>query len=326
MAHDESGTLLYLSRADVVATGLDIQTVERAVEQVFVDKALGRIQYHPKTTVKPSHGLGYFLGMPGDVVEPPVAGIKWVGLAPPSPGGGPHIVGLIVLSDSKTCAPLAVLDATWITGVRTAAVTAVGARMLANPGSSTITFIACGLQARTHLDALRLHFPITDVIAVSRRAETAAAFADHVTGLGLKARVAVNAEDAVRAADIVVSSVPPSPGLKPFLDPRWIKSGGFAAFVDLGRSWLPGGVDEMDGLVTDDVPQAQGLAGHGHISHKGPYSTDIGEIVAGRKPGRTRPDQRFVLLPPGMVLSDLAVGAEVLKRARAKGLGIPLPF
>lgn len=326
MSEAATGRILYLSRADVEATGLGLEMVEHAVAQVFTDKAAGRIHYHPKTTIKPDHGRSYFLCMPGDVPTPPVAGVKWVGLAPPSPSGGPHITGLIVLSDAESCVPQAVMDATWITGVRTAAVTAVAARVLARADSAVVGFVACGLQARTHLAALARHFPLEKVLAYSRRTETAEAFAAEARAQGFAAEVATRPEDAVTDVDIVVSSVPPSPNLKPFLDPDWLKPGAFASLVDLGRSWQPAGMAALDGLVTDDMPQAEGLAAHGHVIHKGPFTVDLGQILTGARPGRANAGQRLALLAPGMVLSDLAVAAAVLERARERGLGTPLPF
>ena len=134
----------YLSSADVEACGLGLADVELAVEAMFASKAEGRAVMKPKLALHaPEQAL--FLASPGVMDTPPYAGVKWVGVADNEACGLPHIAGLILLSDAETGMPVSVMDARWITGVRTAAITAVAARRLARPDSATIGFIACGL-------------------------------------------------------------------------------------------------------------------------------------------------------------------------------------
>ena len=107
-----------------------------------------------------------------------LAGMKWIGLIPPVPNGGQTISSLIVLADLKSGAPVAVMGGDWITATRTAAMTAIVAQRLARADSVSIGFIGCGVQARSHFEALRLVLPgLKEVVAYSRSAASAERFA-----------------------------------------------------------------------------------------------------------------------------------------------------
>ena len=146
--------------------------------------------------------------------------VKWTGVVHDNDTRGlPSISPMIVLSDRATGLPLAIFDGKWITTHRTAAITLVGGRYLARKDSETIGFVACGVQARSHLLTFREHFPLKRAVLYSRRKETAEAFAKEITGLEVS--VTTDARKAVEGMDIVISSVPEGPNLKPFIDPAW---------------------------------------------------------------------------------------------------------
>ncbi len=209
--------LLYLSDADVRAAGLGLAEVEAAVEAVLAAKAAGSAMMKPKLSLHaPGHAGGgtVFLASAGVLGEPAYGGVKWVGVADAQKSGLPHIAGTVLLNDAATGMPVAILDARWITGVRTAAITAVAARRLARPESARIGFVACGIQARAHLAALKLHFPLATLRAYSRRLSTAQAFAQEAGAEGLAAEAIEDPRDAVAGMDIVITStpvVPPTP-------------------------------------------------------------------------------------------------------------------
>ncbi len=150
--------LLYLCDADVRAAGLGLAEVEAAVEAVFAAKAAGRAVMKPKLSLHADSGA-LFLASAGVLDAPAMSGVKWVGVVDAAASGLPHIAGTVLLNDAGTGMPVAILDARWITGVRTAAITAVAARRLARPESARIGFVACGIQARAHLAALKKQAP-----------------------------------------------------------------------------------------------------------------------------------------------------------------------
>ncbi len=313
--------ILYLSNADIEACGLGLADVELAVEAMFAAKAEGRAVMKPKLALH-AHENALFLASPGVMDAPPYAGVKWVGVAGNEARGLPHIAGMILLSDAATGMPVAVMDARWITGVRTAAITAVAARRLARPDSATIGFVACGLQARMHLNALRPHFPLCLVHAYSRRFSTAEAFAEEVRADGLDATPVRNPRDALHEMDIVVTTTPVVPRTEPFLDAAWLSPGSFTSMVDLGLSWISESLSRLDRVVTDDQAQA-GTEG---LAYKEPYDGEVAHLVVGRLAGRERAKERTALVFAGVGLADVAVAGAVYERALETGLGQRLPL
>jgi ornithine cyclodeaminase/alanine dehydrogenase-like protein (mu-crystallin family) len=313
--------ILYLSNADIEACGLGPAEVEQAVEAMFAAKAEGRAAMKPKLALqRPEQAL--FLASPGVMDQPPYAGLKWVGVAGNAERGLPHIAGLILLSDAMTGMPVSAMDARWVTGVRTAAITAVAARRLARPDSASIGFIACGLQARSHLAALRPLFPITEIRAYSRRRTTAEAFAEEARAEGLDARPVDSPRAALLGMDIVVTTTPVVPPIEPFLDAAWLSEGSFTSMVDLGRSWISDSLGRLDRVVTDDQAQA-GTEG---LAYQKPYDGEVADLVVGRVAGRKSRDERTALVFAGVGLADVAVAAAVYERAVEAGLGQRLPL
>ncbi|HET6520524.1 MAG TPA: ornithine cyclodeaminase family protein [Geminicoccaceae bacterium] len=314
--------LLYLSRADVLALDIDPEAARTAVEGVLVRKAAGGVRNAPKLNVLPGDGR-LFQAMIALADEPALAATKVVGLAADNDARGlPHISALIVLSDAASGVPVALMDASWITAVRTAAMTAVAARRLARPDAAGIGFVACGVQARSHLAALRPLFALREVRAYGRRPETAKSFAAEARALGLAAEAVADPRDAVTGLDIVITSVPSAPGLVPFLNPDWLAPGSFAALVDLGRSWLPEGLGRIGRRAVDDHEQT--AQGGGKLAYRGPFDADLTELAAGLKPGRQSADERAMFIFQGLAAADLAVAALVYGRARQRGLGAAL--
>ena len=313
--------ILYLSNADVEACGLGVAEVEQAVEAMFAAKAEGRAAMKPKLALHPPN-QALFLASPGVMDQPPYAGVKWVGVADNAARGLPHIAGLILLSDAETGMPVAVMDARWITGVRTAAITAVAARRLARSDSASIGFVACGLQARTHLAALRPLFPVAQIRAYSRRLATAEAFAAEARDQGLKAEAVDSPRAALLGMDIVVSTTPVVPRPEPFLDAAWLSPGSFASMVDLGLSWIPESLGGLDRVVTDDQAQA----GSEGLAYKKPYDGEVADLVVGRAAGRESSEERTALIFAGVGLADVAVGAAVYRQAVKAGVGRQIPL
>jgi len=314
--------ILYLSNSDIERCDLGPAEVERAIETMFAAKAAGAAHMKPKLSLNaPETAL--FLASPGVMDMPPYAGIKWVSVADNQIRGLPHIAGTIILNDAASGMPVAVLDARWITGLRTAAITAVAARHRARPDSTAIGLVACGLQARAHLAALRRHFPLVRLRAFSRRLTTAMTFAEMARSEGVADAAAVaDPREAIANCDIVVSSTPVVPRPAPFLDAGWLARGSFAALVDLGASWIPETLAGLDRVVTDDLAQAETE----RLSYPNPYDGEVADLVAARAVGRQTAEERTALVFAGIGLADVAVGALVYDRAAALGIGRVLPL
>lgn len=317
--------LLYLSRADVSRCGLGMGAVIAAVEAAYAEKGAGRTEAPPKLGVHPPPEDSFIHAMPAYVPSAGAAGVKWVSTFPTNRALGlPTISGTIILSDAETGLPLAVMDGSWITAMRTGAVTAVAARRLARPDASVVAILGCGVQGRSNLAALREVLPIREVRAFDPIPEAAEAYAREV-GEHL-VRLTPSALEAVEGAEVVVTAGPLEREGRRTVRPGWLEPGSFLATVDYDASVHPEALAELDLYCTDDIPQLLAARQRGHFLEIPPLHADLGELVAGTKPGRTSPEQRTGISHLGLAICDVAVGAAVYRRALAHGIGTRLPL
>jgi len=319
--------LLYLSRADVESVALDMPTIIRLLETAFLEKGQGRVEMPPKPGIHPQPDA-FIHAMPAYIPALGAAGIKWVSGYPDNPARGlPYISGLLILNDPQTGLPYAVMDCTWITAMRTGAATALAARYLARPDSQTVGILACGVQGRANLEALAVLFTIRKVYAYDIRPE---AQARYVTEMSARLGVEVIGVDTPRAAvvesDLVVTSGPILKHPRPTIARDWLRPGAFASAVDFDSYWTPEALAQFDKIVTDDHAQFRYYRDQGYFQATPDPYADLGEIVAGLKPGRTRDDERTLALNLGLALDDMAVAPAVYRRARERGLGTWLPL
>lgn len=320
-----TGTLLYLSRADVESLYIPMPDVIAAVEAALRERAEGTAEMPPKPGVHPLpdafiHAMPAFLGAMG------VAGMKWVSGFPQNQARGlPYITGLFILNDVDTGFPLAVMDCTWITGVRTGAATAVAARHLARPDSSTVGIVACGVQGRTNLEALSTLFPLARVHAYDIVPERARAYADQMAAhLDVEVVPVASAEAAVRDMDLVVTSGPILKHPEPGIPAGWLSPGAFAAALDFDSYWSPAAMAEIDLLATDDHAQMAYYRTVGYFARTPEPYADLGELVTGRKAGRASEKQRALSINLGLAIEDVATARLVYERAVAAGVGVEL--
>lgn len=296
-----------IDREQVSSLGITLPKVVAAMEDAFAAAAAGDIVWRPKATINQPDGA-FFIGT---FACWPKAGFgvfhNIMGTAPGNvPHGAPHYSTLQVLSDYKTAKPAAIIDGAFTSNMLPAGLTAIVARRLGKPGSKVATFVGAGMQARVNLDALRLSLPIEEVRILSRTAQSADAFAKHVKGQGLTPRVETDPERAIRGADVIVTSVPSSVGLKPFLDPAWVGPGALISAVDVGRCWKPG-FEAFDRMITDNREQAVVTHKEGRMLYGGKFDGELPELVTGRVPGRQSPEHRIGVIHPGDIVGVFAI-------------------
>jgi ornithine cyclodeaminase/alanine dehydrogenase len=319
--------ILYLSRRDVEAVGLDMTAIIEALDQMFLEKGHGRVEMPPKPGIHPRRDA-FIHAMPAYIPKLEAAGIKWVSGYPQNQARGlPYITGLLILNDADTGIPTAVMDCAWITAMRTAAATAVAAKHLARADSTSAGILACGVQGRTNLEALACVRELSLVRAFDVVRDVAERFADEMgSSLGLEVEVVDTPRAAVDGMDLVVTSGPILKEPDPPIEAGWFKPGGFASLVDFDSYWQAGALAEVDKIATDDVPQMDYYRRVGYFRHTPQPYADLGEIVAGLKPGRERDDERILAVNLGIALDDMAVAPIVLERARERGIGTRLPL
>src|SRR4051794_16840342 len=200
-----AASLRYLTRADVEAAGLTGLDVIEILDAVFRAKRLGRTEMPPKIGVHPRDDA-FIHAMPAYLADQDVAGLKWIGGYPDNQAHGlPYIHGLLVLTDGPTGRPLAVMDATWITEVRTAAASMLGIRALAPGAIATVGVIGCGRQGTVHLELAAEVFPtLTRATLFDRHPERAEELASALPAI--ETAVAQSAERVAAGADLVITT------------------------------------------------------------------------------------------------------------------------
>jgi ornithine cyclodeaminase/alanine dehydrogenase-like protein (mu-crystallin family) len=321
-----SDTLLYLSRADVEAVGLPMTEIIEALEAMFREKGAGRVEMPPKPGIH-TRPDAFIHAMPAWIPAMNAAGLKWIAGYPQNmPKGLPYIHGVLVLNDPETGIPRAIMDATWITGMRTGAATAVAARRLARPESATVGIIACGLQGRTNLEALACLFRLRKVVAYDVRPEVAERYAkDMRAAHGVEVVVTTRVEEAVRGLDMVVTSGPILKKPTPVIDAGWLAPGAFASAVDFDSYFTPAAFREGR-IATDDLNQFRYYRAEGYFRETPEPYADLGQLVAGLAPGRQRQDERTFAINLGLALEDMATAVRIYDRAVARGIGTRLPL
>lgn len=298
-----------------------------AVGLALTEKAHGRALLPPKHTLHPSPGT-LLQAMPAWVAAAHAGGVKWVSGFPQNKARGlPALSGLIIVNDTETGLPEAILDAAWVTAARTGAATAVAARALARTDSQTVGVLGAGVQARFNVAALKQVLPrLTRALVYAPRAEAVEAFRRDVTKAhSLEVKAVASPELAVRDADVVVTATTwPRVNGEPPVVPEWLPPGAFASVVDLDASWTGAAVAQFARRFTDDLPTMT-VAREKGTFRGWPEVEDLARVVAGLRPGRQQEEERLLSLILGLGIYDVVVARRVVDEARRRKIGTVLP-
>jgi ornithine cyclodeaminase/alanine dehydrogenase len=323
----ELRTVLYLSRKDVETVALPMRQIIDALDAMFKEKGMGRTEMPPKPGLH-TRPDAFIHAMPAYIPSLESVGLKWVSGYPGNQAKGlPYITGLLILNDPETGIPLAIMDCTWITAKRTGAATAVAAKYLARPESSTVGIVACGVQGRSNLEALACLFNITQVKAYDLYPEIAERYAAEMSvALSLDVEPVKRLPEAVKGLDMVVTSGPILKNPRPLIEPRWLAPGAFASPVDFDSYWQGGALREINKLATDDLAQMRYYRQESYFKDTPEPYADLGEVAAGLKPGRESSEERTMSMNLGLALDDMATAIRIYQIAKVKGIGVELPL
>lgn len=326
--------ILFLSKEDIDALDLDLKETVKAVEDGLLAHGQERVIMPSKDHLVLDYPEKLFNILKGYVEPVNVAGVKVIGdFQKNYEHGLPSELALITLYRPETGAPFAIVDGTLITWMRTGAVTAIGAKYLANPESRVLGHIGSRGTAWYNVPMLDQIFDFEEIRVTSKRPESRERFADQMTSkLGKPVLVKETTEETVRDADIIIDA---SRLLKHqvLVKDSWVKPGAliqpYGAVLSVETS-LPFSVDKM---VVDDWNQCQksqygqfaGLIQSGELRDEHIYG-EIGEIVAGLKPGRQSTGERILFWHKGFAISDIMLGYLAYQKAIEKGVGIKLPY
>jgi ornithine cyclodeaminase/alanine dehydrogenase-like protein (mu-crystallin family) len=308
---------------------LDMEGCIEAMADALGSLARGEVQVPLRFIVSPEDGASLLGLMPAHRAGgSPLYSLKTVAVFPDNPKRGLDAhQGTVTLFDGETGEVRALMNASAITAIRTAAVSAVATRLLAREDSRELGILGAGVQARTHLEAIRLVRELDRVRVYSPTAEHARAVGEEGG-----AEAVASAEEAVRGADIVVTA---TNSVEPVLRREWLKPGAHvnviggrppqmrevdvatiadsAFYVDRRESAENEAYDYRDALESGAIEP-------GHIRG------EIGDVLIGAAPGRSGLEELTVFRSLGLAVEDLAAAEYVVRRARETGAGTEVPF
>jgi ornithine cyclodeaminase len=334
----QPGQFLYLDQEAVVRAGaLDmgraIERVELALSLLeagdCVDPAKSVLRWSEDPEMESVRGrlnfLSAYLGGSIDSV-----GMKWIGSFPSNRDQGlPRATALIVLNDPSSGLPIALMEGSVISAVRTGAMTGVAAKYLARPDTSSVGIIGTGVQSRTQLLALcAVLEDISEVKVYNRTRETALRFvAEMEARTGKDITIVDSAEEAVRGQDLALVA---TTSHEPLLMGEWLSPGMLSVQIagnecdfEVIRRAQKLVCDQWEtvkhrGITTPAIMHAQGLLDDSQIH------ADLGQIVTRQKAGRESPDELIHFAGIGLGVSDVAVASMILETATEMGVGTTL--
>lgn len=325
----------FINRFDIEAVALSDDELLNAIEASLSMQGRGDTEIEPRTHIRPRAGAdGHFNVLRGWIGgEVDSAGVKVVGdFVDNYREGRPSEYGLLTLFDPRNGAPKAIIDATGITEMRTGAITALGAKYLAPPNPKVLGHIGARGTAYWNVRLLCHLFDFEEVRIHSRRPESRNDFAARLEAdLGRKIIVTDDWQNCLEGADICVEASRLSQPT-PLFKTEWIKPGALVIPYGTMSSVELSLTDVMDKVVMDDWGQAHGLFGalRAHVDSgrltQETLHAELGQIVAGLKPGRESAEERILFWHRGLSLSDIALGHALLTKAKAAGLGQKLDF
>ena len=311
--------------AELLPMGECIDVMERALASLARGEAILPL----RTMMWTPDRSGLIAMMPSHVTDPQALGLKVISVMAANHGTDRDShQGAVLLFDARTGSLLAIIDATAITAIRTAAVSGLATRLLAREDAGDLAILGSGTQASTHLAAMRAVRRLRRVRVCGVSPERARAFARHHSeSLGITVEAVGSARDAVEGADLICTA---TSSVEPVVKGAWIAPGAhinavgacFPACRELDteavvRSRFYCDRRESVGSEAGDflIPRREGAIGSDHIVG------EIGEVAIGRAPGRSRPDEITLFKSLGIAVEDVAAAEHIHRRARAVGKG-----
>lgn len=299
--------------SDQQIRGLNIlqQDIFDLVLSGFKQHGIGDYENPPKQAIH-TQPRAFMHAMPGYLPKEGLAGTKLVSVYPDNPSKGiPSTTGIIVMLDPETGLSQSVLDATWITNVRTAAVSMVTAKFLSPNQTPTFGIVgATGASGRAHLDAIRELYPDSRILVTSRSAVGCKTLIKEYAEIQISSESSIEA--LTKSCDVLV--VCTSKLLKPIFMFEWLQAGQTVLNVH-ALGWPADVMENVDLVTCDD--RAQILDQTNGLTKKYPGlnpHVELGQIIVGHHPGRESPGQKIMSFNYGLAIFDLLVAGEILKR------------
>lgn len=328
--------VLLLSRSDVVGLELTPDSVVSVVEEALREHAAGTYEMHPKIGVHPTgtDPANFIHAMPAYLRGMGACGLKWVaGFVKNRERGLPNVTGLQICNDIETGIPLAIMDCSYLTGLRTAAVSCIAARLCAKPDATTLALVGCGFEGNMHLRFMTAALPgirevrlrdIREEAMVDLKGRAAEYFKGRIT-------ICKDNESCLIGADVVSTC---TNGDEAVVRAEWLRPGVFCVGIEGGCAYTGEALHQADKFLVDDIPLAKYFdqIGQDRLTEDGRPDPEfpgglpaihatIGEILAAKKPGRESAVERIIATPIGMSICDIALAHLTYRTAVQSGVG-----
>jgi len=325
--------MLILSHRDV-RQALPMREAVEAMKRAFAQLSTGQAEVPLRVPVHVPRHNGLTLFMPAYLAADDQMAVKMVSVFNDNPARGlPLIHALVVVIDAQTGAPVAAMEGASLTALRTGAASGAATDLLARPDAAVAAVFGAGVQGRTQLEAVCAVRPIREAWVYDVDLQRAQAYAEEMGGrLGIPVHVAASPAEAVRRADVVCTA---TTSTTPVFDDADVRPG---THINAVGAYTP----QMREVPTETVLRARVVIDHrtaslaeagdllipireGRMTEEHIWA-ELGEIVAGLKPGRLSPDEITLFKSVGVAVQDVAAAAAVLEAARRQNLGVEVPL
>ncbi|MBQ9068949.1 MAG: ornithine cyclodeaminase family protein [Eggerthellaceae bacterium] len=321
--------IVWLTRDQCVEMGPDVEGTLDVVRTAMISHGKKEYEMPAKIGIHPFDDV-FFHAMPAYVPSSLACGEKWIECFPRNPKeyNLPQTTGLQVMNDIMTGVPIAVMDCTWLTAMRTPAVTALAAGAL-HPEAKTFGMFGCGVQGVEHVRFIVKTLPKLEKIYVydiypEMMDKLCDAVKDDVSVPIVKAG---SPEEVVKSCECLSSATIITRDPMSVAKHEWVSKGQTILPCDLNTFWEPSISLEADKYFVDSIDEHELFNGMGYFPDGLPSIVgETGEILAGIKDGRTSADELIVCSNIGISVNDIAMGQVILKNALEAGVGTKMPL
>lgn len=327
-ANPQLGTnVLYLSKKDVLDLGITRAEILDHTRDALIEHGQHRYEMPAKIGVHPYPEVFYH-AMPAYVPGKNAVGCKWIECYPQNPAkfGLPQTTGLMVINDVESGVPVAIMDSTWVTAMRTPAVTVLAAAKL-HPAAETFGMFGCGVQGKEHVRYAAEAMPSLKTVYMydTREAAADALIAELRDEMPFTLVRGKSPEDVVKSVEVLSSATVILKETLAVVKDEWISAGQTILPCDLNTFWDPRTTQRADKYIVDSIDEHELFAEMGYFPDGLPtIVAETGEVLADVAVGRENSDQIIVNSNIGMAVCDVVVGRAIFERAVEHKIGSTL--